>query len=313
MIRDIARLVRWEQFKLQRRWMPWILLAILVAFSQIGIWVSFSSFGSSRSFDQSLYDQFTLPGSISNAAGTAQSIGMVLLTVLAASVIGSEYGLGTLRLVLARGTGRRKYLASKFVLLVGSAAAGLLIVVALATVSSLIAGRLAQAPAAASSYTWGKAGTSLLKAWTSLIPTVALTGLVTVLARSTAAGMAVGLGYGFGEQIITAILLPRFHWFQTVANYLIGRNISALAGASGFGPGGIAYPGILHASLVLAAYTVVLGAVAFWLFQRRDVAGASGVEAYCGRAPPFNISYQPGQCSLTQCPIRSSVLGALLS
>ena len=35
-------------------------------------------------------------------------------------------------------------------------------------------------------------------------------------------------------------------------------------------------PGELHAFLVLLAYIVVLGAAAFWLFQRRDVAGARG-------------------------------------
>jgi len=223
------------------------------------------------------YYSFTLPGSISNAMGTAQSIGMILLTVLAASVIGSEYGLGTLRLVLARGTGRRKYLASKFVALAGLAAVGLMIVAVVTIVSSLIAGGLAQAPdGAVDTNTWGKAGSSLVRAWASFIPSLALTGLVTVLARSTGTGMAVGLGYGFAEQIITAILLPRFQWFQTVADYLMGRNIGALAGGAGFGMGGTASPGTLHASLVLAAYTVVLGAVAFWLFQRRDVAGASG-------------------------------------
>ena len=35
-------------------------------------------------------------------------------------------------------------------------------------------------------------------------------------------------------------------------------------------------PGALHAFLVLLAYTLMLGVIAFWLFQRRDVAGARG-------------------------------------
>ena len=35
-------------------------------------------------------------------------------------------------------------------------------------------------------------------------------------------------------------------------------------------------PGSLHAFLVILAHIVVLGAAAFWLFQRRDIAGARG-------------------------------------
>ena len=33
----ILSLTRWEWFKLRRRWMPWVLLAILVVFPQIGL------------------------------------------------------------------------------------------------------------------------------------------------------------------------------------------------------------------------------------------------------------------------------------
>src|SRR5438067_1910557 len=44
MITSIARLTRWEWFKLRRRWMPWILLAILVLFSQLAIWGSYFNY-----------------------------------------------------------------------------------------------------------------------------------------------------------------------------------------------------------------------------------------------------------------------------
>jgi len=35
-------------------------------------------------------------------------------------------------------------------------------------------------------------------------------------------------------------------------------------------------PDQTHAIIVLAVYTLVLGGVAFWLFERRDVQGATG-------------------------------------
>ncbi|NNL71160.1 MAG: hypothetical protein HKO70_14505, partial [Acidimicrobiia bacterium] len=46
----------------------------------------------------------------------------------------------------------------------------------------------------------------------------------------------------------------------------------ALAGAIGT----TEYPGDVHAFLIQAAFGVVLGGLAFWLFERRDVAGPSG-------------------------------------
>ena len=36
MIVHVLRLTRWEWFKLRKRWMPWILLAIAVALTQLG-------------------------------------------------------------------------------------------------------------------------------------------------------------------------------------------------------------------------------------------------------------------------------------
>jgi hypothetical protein len=40
----------------------------------------------------------------------------------------------------------------------------------------------------------------------------------TVLARSSAAGMAIGLGYHFAEQILVALLSNFFSWFTNVAD-----------------------------------------------------------------------------------------------
>ena len=38
----------------------------------------------------------------------------------------------------------------------------------------------------------------------------------------------------------------------------------------------LAYSSIAHAGFVLVAYTLAFGALAFWLFHRRDVQGATG-------------------------------------
>ena len=335
MIGTVANLVRWEWFKLRRRWMLWILLVFAILFGQLAVWGSFFSYQNLVSTGgeitvpatlqsqqgrpprtvscndllsgdparqpsdldagvvdglraqcrqqvatqpqrlQRAYENVTLPGSIPLALGTLQTLGLILIAVLTASAIGIDYGAGTLRSVLVQGTGRWPYLGAKLVTLV--VLAGLALVVATATIaiSSSVAERLVTTPAAASSATWSSAGIAIWKAWLSLIPYITLTAFVTVLARSSAAGMAIGLGYYFAEQILVALLSNFFNWFTTVADYLPVHSIAAWTGGGGFGAPA-APADLAHAGFVLVGYTLVLGALAFWTFHRRDVQGATG-------------------------------------
>lgn len=223
------------------------------------------------------YGTFTLPGSIPNALNTVQTLGLILMAILTASAIGIDYGAGTLRSVLTQGTGRWPYLTAKFLTLALLCAVGLLVASASVAVSSAVAGGLAGAApqSAAAAATWSDAGVAFWKAWVSIIPYIALTAFVTVVARSSAAGMAIGLGYYFAEQLIVALLTNFFSWFQNVADFLLVRNISGWTGASGGFPGTV-LPDQTHAIVVLGVYTLVLGGIAFWLFERRDVQGATG-------------------------------------
>lgn len=223
------------------------------------------------------YQTFTLPGSIPNSLNTVQTLGLILIAILTASAIGIDYGAGTLRSVLTQGTGRWPYLAAKLVTLAMLAALGLVAAVASVAISSAIAGSIAGAapPSTAGAATWSDAGLAFWKAWVSILPYIALTAFVTVVARSSAAGMAIGLGYYFAEQLVVALLSSFFSWFQNVADYLLVRNISGWTGGGGF-PSGAALPEQTHAILVLAVYTLALAGIAFWLFERRDVQGATG-------------------------------------
>lgn len=221
------------------------------------------------------YQTITLPGSIPTAVNTLQVIGLILIAVLTASAIGIDYGAGTLRSVLVQGTGRWPYLVAKLLTLIALAGLGLLVASVTVAISSTITERLVATPPDATPAAWSSAGIALWKAWLSFIPYIALTAFVTVLARSSAAGMAIGLGYYFAEQILVALLTAIFSWFGNVADSLLVRSISGWTGGSGFG-GPVTGIDPAHAGLVLVGYTVVLAGLALWIFHRRDVQGATG-------------------------------------
>ena len=225
------------------------------------------------------YDSFTLPGSLPTALGVVQTLALILVAILAASAIGIDYGSGTLRSVLAKGTGRWPYLTAKLVTLTLLTGLGLVVTLGTVAASSVVAAAIAGAgPAGASATTWSDVAAALGKAWVSILPYLALTTFFTVLARSSAAGMAIGLGYYFLEQIVVALFSSLFTWFQSISDFFLVRNISAWTqrpgASSGFNTAGT-LPDPTQAIIVLAVYTLVLGTIAFLLFERRDVQGAT--------------------------------------
>jgi ABC-2 type transport system permease protein len=331
MIASLPALVRWDWFKLRRRWLPWILLIILLLFSQLGVWVAVLRYqsdretgglvpvvsasggpgrtvacsdvlaGNSRALPpgasplvlQGLqaecrqaqaqlqprlaeeYRSFTLPGSIPIAANLGVTVGLILIAVLAASHLGTEYGWGTLRTALVRGAGRAEFITSKLLLLALLAAAALLVVCAATAISSAAAAGIAPAPAlSAPAPSWGHAAAVVGKGWVALTAFAVFAVFTTLLTRSSAGGMAIAIGYYLAESIAITILSGLVSWFDTVARYLFGANLAAWASLEFFGLGA---PQVspLHAFLVLLAYAVVLAGLSFWMFERRDVSGVS--------------------------------------
>lgn len=332
----IFSICRWELFKLARRNMPWILLGILFAFSQLSIWGGLASYSSNvasggrvvvrnpgatpgmprlvtcrqletnaaevlpaetplqtmqslavqcqaqKAAMPSLYQALAPAGALASTLGVATGLGLILLGILAASVVGMEYGLGTLRPILARGTGRLPYLAGKYLMLVGATTAALLVVLALSAASGALALKVAPLPPGGPvvlTTTWSSVGLTFLKTSGALIAFMTMAGALTLLVRSTAVGMAISLGYLIAEGIVIRLLSRAFDWFDQVADFLPVRNLTALNDAgsrlsAAFTQG--SEISTLHASLVAAAWAIGLATIAVLVFQRRDIVGAAG-------------------------------------
>ena len=344
MIAHIFRLSVWEWHKLRRRWLPWVLLAIVVILMQAAVWGAYvvhrtepfsPSYSSSISEDDETvfeaewkckdvrgdrippgveeladghrdgalasveefrkscegYEEvrdFTrhavlLPNSILLAFTLLQGILFILVSIMAAAALGGEYGWGTLRTVLTKGTGRWQFMTAKITALMLTALAGLVVAAATVALSSLFIGLFGlEGDSLQGSAEWLdvpiKMGTLLF----SFLPYVMLALLATAVTSSTALGLTAFVVYYLIETTASPIL-NNFDWFQRVSEYLLSPNVTTVLETS-YGEVSVsingsaegAQPDLLHAVLVLAAYTLVFGAFTFWLFQRRDITGAKG-------------------------------------
>ena len=340
MIAHLLLLTRWEWYKLLRRRMLWVLLAVVIVVSQIPLWVGYVGYrndafvsasfsrgtevdgvpvelrvtcvdiregrlppgierldeGSRQEFLDAIEDfrrdscdgvestraffraSFMLPSSIAASLGAAHWIGVILLVILTSSSLGVEYGWGTLRAALTRGVGRWQFLTSKVLSLVLMGVAGLVVVAITTTISSLICAlTLNEGGGLAGSGEWVAAAVALGKVSYGLLPYVVLTMFFVVLTSSVGTSLAIVMAYHLVELIFVPILSSLLDGFKDVADYLLGPNVAAWLGTSvpqvsGFGE----RPDTVHALLVLMGYILVVGAATFWLFRRKDVAGATG-------------------------------------
>ena len=230
---------------------------------------------------------FTLPYSVGDWTEVALLFLVIPVLILAASVMGIEYGLGTLRTTLARGVGRWQLLSGKFIMLMGASVSAVIVIGVLIVIGSLLAGVIP--PGEEGSLIANDAGAWLdaversAKLAFALTPYVALGVFLTVLTQSTAQGMALSLSYYVVELILPLVLGGVADWLAKAMDVaLLGENArewmktaSATEAQRALGTV-VEQPGALQAFLVLLAYTVVLVGAAVWLFLRRDVAGARG-------------------------------------
>lgn len=329
----LLNIMRWEGFKLRQRRMPWVLLAVLLAFTQLAVWGNYRSYNAvansggfvpfpaelagaqpgrmpgircndlrtrPESVPQGMppqavamllqqcegqlanrYNLLGPEGSASTALGVAATIGMVLLAILSASTLGAEYSLGTLRPILLRGVGRQTFLGGKWLALAASTTGALFVATAAAAASGVLISGMAGPPTAATEITgsWGEVAISFVRVWATLLAFLTIVSVLTLLTRSTAAGMALGLGLYLFEGLFVRLMTLAFSWFEQVGDYLPIRNINALARSTyNLAPasmGGNAI-GTAQAGIVVAVYVLVAAVIAVVVFRRRDVVGSSG-------------------------------------
>ena len=285
MISQVLLLTRWEWYKLSRRRIPWVLLVIAMIVPQAVLWGSFVAFR----FESGSRENFLLPNSLTTGLSITHGVAIILIMVLSSSVVGSEYGWGTLRTALTKGTGRWQFLASKALLVTILGFLLLLTVSVTIAISSVIATyfTLDDGGWFTDASQWSEFGIMLGKGAVGLLPYMMLGFFFSVLTSSSGTGISIALAYHFVVELIAApLLFALFDWFDVAYDFVLARAVASWmadsrAAASGEGnPVALALvgdlPGNLHGFLVILAYVAIVAAASLLLFQRRDVAGAKG-------------------------------------
>ena len=275
MVMQVANLTRWEWFKLRRRWVPWIVLGFVLIVNQLIFWLV-------AALTDDISYQSTSEN-IANGLGFSAFFGPFIAVILAAVVVGGEYGWGTLRPVLSKGAGRWQLLASKVSVVVLFTAALLIILCVTVTISGFIAEAVLTAPDTTEPY-GDISALDLLALYGRMLyaflPYVTLALFVVVLTGSNGVGVALSMGYYIAETIIVVPIIQNFSWSEQVFTYLLGPNVSAWQSIPPNNDGAMATFGgisdMAHGAIIVTIYTVVLAAAAIALFMRRDIAGAKG-------------------------------------
>lgn len=227
----------------------------------------------------------TFPTSLKLAGGYTGFVGALLIAILAGTLVGSEYGVGTLRLSLARGLSRAQTMAGQVIALA---------IVALATaIGMLLIGALV--------------GVTIGPAVGGTIPNLTLEGVrelvlyglalslqlfvyalfalaFATLGRSAAAGIGGAIGLLFLELVATPIFQGigaalGGDWgsrLQHTPDFFPSSNLSALIAHASEAPIGLnkvdpTTLDLTHAAIVIAVYVVVLVGGSYALFRLRDV------------------------------------------
>ncbi len=311
----VLRLIGVELYKLQRR----TLSRVLIAISMLAVLLVFTVVGMSTAQVRSEpLSQFTTQSTHTTANGTVslaqastikqqtlsnisaplrfptslimttqviETAGLVLIIILAGTIVGGEYSVGTVRLMFTRGPTRTQFLLAKVgalaVCIFGSTPGLLLFGGIIGAIFNVLVG---------GGYSGYTAVASLLPhivlyvlaAMLQLFMYAVLATCLSILGRATVAGVAGTLIWWvienlFGDllQLIGATNQGFLGDFaRALPDYFISDNAGALLDHQrqyllNGTPSGISD---LHALLVLACYVVVLLGLAWWVNKQRDIA-----------------------------------------
>jgi ABC-2 type transport system permease protein len=267
----MANLLRSELFRLRKRSQSWILL--LIGFILVGLFygafvIAYYSLSGADRLD--VQDGLRLENVEENGMQIALLFASILLSIMGASLIGSEYSWNTIRPLLARATSRNALLTAKWITL---AIYTVLITVLIVTVTPFLFSALGsmitgESPSGDADIYRGllfATGRILLV----MLPTASLAFMLALVTRSIAAGIAVSIGLGFLEPAIFGLLGALSDTFDTIQKFGLAWGSTKLA-SIGYDEN-VTATEAWQGAAAMVIYTVIFVVISYVVFRRRDV------------------------------------------
>jgi len=266
----MKNLIKAEFMKIFKRWNVYVLLFLLLFFLNIPTLMAISG----KLQNPTAYYLPQIFRTQLSSAATTSSLMAILVVILCVSSIGGEYGWGTLRTVLVRGVPRRDFLTAKLLAIL---CVLLLWYLALLLISLPLG--WAVMLKAKQEISWGflniSGGITLLqylaRTYYTVIPAVILGFFWTVAGRSLGVGMGAAIVHiVVADPLMFGVLRRLGGFWAEIPRYTmmgLGRSLVAF----GDNPGAVPFSDPWLAALVLLAYIVVFGVLAFRIFGKSDI------------------------------------------
>jgi ABC-type transport system involved in multi-copper enzyme maturation permease subunit len=272
----MSRTLSFEWFKLMRRWMPRIILLMLLGFTILAFW----GYGTRHTGRPNLF----LPRGWLAALAFCSFFAPFFWPVLGGSWAGNEYGWGSIRSILTRRPERITHALSALLVLLAGVLIGILCIVIVASGAAVVVSVATHNPAWTSGIWGGTFAATLVKgvltAWYVSSFYLLLAYCAAVIARSAAVGIGFGIGSTLAEVVLREIFGSLGGVWNTIAEHfpfmysesmitrVVGSGLVQGSNLARVDPG---TPGAASSLLALAIYSAVLLAVTVVAVRVRDV------------------------------------------
>ena len=260
----MMNLLNSEIFRTVKRPVTWTTLLILVAI--IAAFYTIVYFASS---DPATASELRPSEFRNNGFAIGSGIASVLVIVMASLLMGSEYGWGTIRALVSRSSGRVPLIVAKLIVVAGYTLITL-VITAIASVSlAFLFGSLAGNDTTMTGADWVNVLEAVGRGMLSLGVYAVIALVITILTRSTAAGIAGTLALSFLETVVWTLLGAAADTLETIGEYFIAYNVGGLTAigtensVDGFDA--------IRGTIILSAWLIGLLAIAITIFRRRDI------------------------------------------
>lgn len=276
----MINVLRGELFRLCRRPQAWIMPALAVGFSALyyGILSLVHQFGA-ESDRVELRNSIAVVNVFESGVQIFGFFGTVLMVIVAASLIGSEYSWNTLRPLVARAASRSGLLSAKWVLVVLYTALMVLIGIVGSIVMSMLASLLTDTAISLPSDYWDDYAIGTIRWFVASIPYTVIGFAAALYMRSNAAGIAIGIGVSFVEPLFFGVVTLLSDVLETIQEYGIAWNVSKVTNISMHpeeGPASdfqspVAASQVWQSAAILGIYVTIIVISSYIVFNRRDI------------------------------------------